>query len=103
MSDAPAESVYENHHYYFCSDRCRERVEERPERYMADMANFERMDSNEHQHDSATTAIDPVCGMTVDKATAATHVTFEGTDFWFCNVSCAETFDTDPGRYLVSH
>ncbi|HVB71717.1 MAG TPA: permease [Acidimicrobiales bacterium] len=103
VNDAPAESVHENHHYYFCSDRCRERFEERPERYVAGATNFERMDSNEHRPDNAKTAVDPVCGMTIDKATAAAQRNFEGTNFWFCNVSCAETFDTDPGRYPVSH
>jgi len=106
MSDAPAETEYEQHHYYFCSDRCRERFEERPERYRGKTATFEPMDNNEqeqHHHDDATTAVDPVCGMTVDKATAAAHRTFEGTEFWFCNVSCAESFDVDPGRFLVAH
>ncbi|OYV23977.1 MAG: hypothetical protein B7W95_00290 [Acidimicrobiales bacterium 20-64-4] len=80
---------------------------ERPERYLGAATTFEPMDNNEHaqhhQHDDATTAVDPVCGMTVDKATAAAHRTLEGTEFWFCNVSCAESFDADPGRFLVSH
>ena len=102
VNDAPAESSYANQKYYFCSDRCRERFEERPERYIKDATNFEEMEPMEHQHESDDTAVDPICGMTVDIATAASHRTFEGADFWFCNVGCAATFDTDPGRYVVS-
>ncbi len=103
VNDAPAEASHGGHHYYFCSDRCRERFEERPERYTNDSTNSEEMEPMEHQHDTTGTAVDPICGMTVDIATAAAHRSFEDTDFWFCNVGCAETFDLDPGRYLASN
>ena len=101
VSDAPAEASHGDHKYYFCSDRCRERFEERPDRYTREANNMEEKELMEHQHQSAETAIDPVCGMTVDVATAAAQRTTEGTKFWFCNVGCATTFDADPTSYLA--
>ncbi|HSO29666.1 MAG TPA: YHS domain-containing protein [Candidatus Sulfomarinibacteraceae bacterium] len=48
-------------------------------------------------------AIDPVCGMTVDivgataKALVAEH---EGTAYYFCGKGCKLEFGDDPGRFL---
>jgi Cu+-exporting ATPase len=44
-------------------------------------------------------AIDPVCGMTVDQATAAGRYDYEGTTFWFCSRHCLDKFRADPARY----
>ncbi|OYV63262.1 MAG: hypothetical protein B7X03_02615 [Parcubacteria group bacterium 21-58-10] len=101
IEDAPSRFSYAGELYYFCSDRCRERFEARPERFTMNPTNIQEMSPTEN-HDSVTTAIDPICGMTVDIATAAAHRSFNGTDVWFCNPGCAATFDTDPGRYVVS-
>jgi uncharacterized membrane protein YraQ (UPF0718 family)/YHS domain-containing protein len=49
--------------------------------------------------DKAKLATDPVCGMTVDPATAAGRSTFDGGTYFFCSSGCKETFDQDPGRY----
>jgi Cu+-exporting ATPase len=43
---------------------------------------------------------DPVCGMTVDPATAAATVEHEGRRYYFCAASCARKFQADPHRYL---
>jgi len=43
--------------------------------------------------------IDPVCGMTVDPAKAAS-VEYEGTKTYFCCPGCATRFRADPARYL---
>ena len=43
---------------------------------------------------------DPVCGMTVDPATAAGSSTFDGQTFYFCSLGCKSKFDADPRRYL---
>jgi Cu+-exporting ATPase len=45
-------------------------------------------------------ATDPVCGMTVDPATAAATVEHEGRRYYFCSSSCAHKFQADPKRYL---
>ena len=44
---------------------------------------------------------DPVCGMTVDPATAKHHVDHQGTTFHFCSAGCAAKFTGDPQKYLV--
>lgn len=47
-----------------------------------------------------TIAIDPVCGMTVDTATAAGRSSYHGETFYFCGLGCKRAFDKDPGRFL---
>ena len=44
-------------------------------------------------------ATDPVCGMTVDPATALSHL-HVGKIYYFCAAHCRETFRADPERYL---
>lgn len=44
--------------------------------------------------------IDPVCGMTVDPASAAARSEFEGTSYVFCSTGCAAAFEADPRRYV---
>lgn len=48
----------------------------------------------------AGAAIDPVCGMSVDPATAAHHAVHEGTEYHFCSARCRERFAADPKKYL---
>jgi xanthine dehydrogenase accessory factor len=48
-----------------------------------------------------TTAIDPVCGMTVDITTARYIAEHEGQRFYFCCAGCQHTFEREPARYLV--
>jgi len=47
----------------------------------------------------ATTALDPVCGMTVNPATARSAKVDAGT-FFFCSQRCQERFQADPKKYL---
>jgi xanthine dehydrogenase accessory factor len=49
------------------------------------------------------TAIDPVCGMIVEVATARHRSTYEGRDFYFCCPACKRQFESDPQAYLVRH
>ena len=44
-------------------------------------------------------AVDPVCGMGVDPATAAANVEHEGTTYYFCSTNCATTFTAEPDKY----
>jgi Cu+-exporting ATPase len=44
--------------------------------------------------------IDPVCGMTVDPATAAGSFAHQGTTYYFCAKSCLQKFQADPAAYL---
>ncbi|MBL8569468.1 MAG: heavy metal translocating P-type ATPase [Phreatobacter sp.] len=43
---------------------------------------------------------DPVCGMTVDPATAKHRTTHEGHDHFFCSAGCKTKFEADPQKYL---
>ena len=45
-------------------------------------------------------AIDPICGMTVDPATAAGRYEYKGTTYYFCAVSCLNRFRADPEQAL---
>jgi xanthine dehydrogenase accessory factor len=47
------------------------------------------------------TEIDPICGMTVEVASARHRATHAGRDFYFCNARCRERFLADPGRWLA--
>jgi Cu+-exporting ATPase len=50
--------------------------------------------------DPAAPTLDPVCGMTVDPATAKFRHEHAGRTYYFCAASCRERFAADPGRYL---
>jgi xanthine dehydrogenase accessory factor len=47
-----------------------------------------------------TEALDPICGMTVETATARYRSLAEGRTTYFCCRHCQETFEQDPRRYL---
>ena len=46
-----------------------------------------------------TDAIDPVCGMTVDSATAEYRSFNNGKAYYFCSAGCKEKFDRDPAKF----
>ena len=49
-----------------------------------------------------TEAIDPICGMSVEIASARYRSDVAGRTTYFCCLHCKETFDGDPGRYLAA-
>ena len=44
-------------------------------------------------------AVDPICGMKVDVATAKHTATYEAKQYYFCCRRCKETFETTPAQY----
>ncbi|MFC3477681.1 XdhC family protein [Halobacterium litoreum] len=61
--------------------------------------------SDDEERDDAAqadeeTAVDPVCGMTVDVADAAATADHGGETYHFCGQGCADAFADDPERYL---
>ena len=46
-------------------------------------------------------AIDPVCKMTVDEATAAATSEYQGKTYYFCAPGCKIAFDAEPQKYLA--
>lgn len=51
--------------------------------------------------DQSAPAKDPVCGMSVDPATAAATREYNGTTYYFCNPGCAAKFEQNPTQYLA--
>jgi YHS domain-containing protein len=49
---------------------------------------------------TATTAIDPVCGMTVEIATAKHKSEYQGQMYYFCAPGCKKAFEANPQVYL---
>ncbi|HSP63163.1 MAG TPA: YHS domain-containing protein, partial [Pyrinomonadaceae bacterium] len=49
---------------------------------------------------AADRAIDPVCGMTVGKQTAAASFEHDGERYFFCSGHCLEVFRKDPAPFL---
>src|SRR6266852_4207143 len=47
-----------------------------------------------------TTAIDPVCRMTVDTATAEYRSVHDGKPYYFCSSGCKASFDKDPEKFI---
>src|SRR5712691_4611163 len=45
-------------------------------------------------------ATDPVCGMSVDPATARYRAEHAGTAYFFCGARCHERFTADPERFV---
>ena len=50
--------------------------------------------------DAVEMAADPVCGMSVDKASAPAEAEWHGQTFYFCARGCRDEFLAAPGKYL---
>jgi YHS domain-containing protein len=53
------------------------------------------------QQKAGDKAVDPVCGMTVTKATAAATFDYKGTTYYFCSKGCKDAFAKEPEKYLA--
>jgi len=62
--------------------------------------------AHEHAHGHDRPAVpeqgvkDPVCGMTVDPATAEHRATHRGQSFFFCSKGCHDKFEANPAAYV---
>lgn len=45
--------------------------------------------------------LDPVCGMTIDPATAAGNFEYNGQTYYFCHTGCLTKFRQDPEKFLA--
>ena len=50
-------------------------------------------------YDEGDVAIDPICKMKVEIATADLYSDYNGMRYYFCNQYCLDTFNADPGQY----
>jgi xanthine dehydrogenase accessory factor len=74
---------------------------------MAEIIEMRRTSPPVWQHSEAATgegpteAMDPVCHMTVEVATARYISEYEGQKYYFCNAGCQKSFEKEPEKYLV--
>lgn len=59
--------------------------------------------SHDHGHAAPVSekAIDPVCGMKVDPATAKNRLIYQGREYFFCCARCRDRFDAEPDKFLT--
>jgi YHS domain-containing protein len=51
---------------------------------------------------ASATAVDPVCGMSVDVASARQKAEVDGVAYYFCCANCRAKFLKDPQAYLAN-
>src|SRR5215475_855205 len=54
----------------------------------------------QNDHTESQSAIDPVCGMSVNPHTTPHRHTYQGHPYYFCSNGCRTKFATDPAQYL---
>ncbi|MDB5342032.1 MAG: actP [Schlesneria sp.] len=101
MTIDPARAVGSSEHggatYFFCSASCQQRFSATPDRFVTPPATHSCC---AHNSQAAVTALDPVCGMTVERATAAATASHAGETYYFCSSHCHQKFVADPALYL---
>jgi xanthine dehydrogenase accessory factor len=80
---------YNGQIYYFCCEGCQISFENDPPQYV-------------ETPPPTGQALDPVCGMTVEIATAKYMSEYEGQLYYFCAAGCKTSFDKTPERYLAA-
>ncbi|MFW9803022.1 MAG: heavy metal translocating P-type ATPase, partial [Candidatus Thorarchaeota archaeon] len=83
-------SDYKGKRYYFCNQYCKDTFEGNP-------AEYEELTAMEEEIPKV--AVDPICKMDVDVATAELFSDFDGKRYYFCSPNCKQTFDADPKKY----
>src|SRR5215471_9215245 len=58
-------------------------------------------DHTHHHHDHTASAVDQVCGMSVDPATASHKIERDGNTFYFCSERCKTRFAKNPAKYAA--
>lgn len=122
MQVDPSTTPHHAHHFgqehHFCRAGCRTKFLDDPDRYLAPGADASGSGGccgghskgsgasaaahhHDHHHhaDGADTAVDPVCGMTVDPTTTSHHAQHGGREYHFCSAGCRTKFVADPGIY----
>lgn len=84
-AQAAAALEHQGQTYYFCSKDCADRFSHDPGEFVTV---------------EPSTAVDPVCGMTVDTAGAEHVVEHGGDSYYFCSPGCRSKFGLDPGAYV---
>ncbi len=107
---AAGSDEYRGKTYYFCSWRCLETFRADPAKYAKSvpLAVIEAPSVKKTLPvlpatmlaQGASGEVDPVCGMSVQPATAAGSSVYEGKTYYFCCQGCLAKFQTNPVKYL---
>jgi Cu+-exporting ATPase len=100
---------YRGQRYYFCGLSCLERFKADPERVLPPRQTSSAQPTTRRPLPmmqpplvvTGAASLDPVCGMTVQPATAAGSYEYQGKTYYFCATSCLAKFRTDPIHYLT--
>lgn len=104
---------YKGTTYYFCGTSCLERFRADPERALGRTTAAPLTSSLTPSPTPSSRKplpmmmpvskgeMDPVCGMTVQPATAAGSYEYRGKKYYFCATRCLDTFRADPDYYLI--
>jgi len=113
MTVDPASAAGSHEHkgqrYYFCGLSCLERFKADPERVLQPQLVSAAQPTTRKPLTMlqpapvmmGPVAVDPVCGMTVQQATAAGSYEFQGKTYYFCAASCLTKFRAEPDYYLT--
>lgn len=82
---------FEEKRYYFCAQYCKDTFEENPENYRDSESTLTEV--------TPAIAIDPICKMDVDTATAELYSDYQNKRYYFCAPYCKQTFDANPEEY----
>jgi Cu+-exporting ATPase len=117
---ARSKAEHQGKTYFFCCAGCAQKFQAEPERYLtpkppskAELVQLGGVKAGgAGAHSGLVTlggavsasepaaAKDPVCGMSVNPATAKYKLEHDGRTFYFCSPSCREKFQTNPEQYL---
>src|SRR6478672_4528636 len=107
MTVNPATAKHSYEHagkpYYFCCGHCVEKFKSNPEAYLNKPATglvTLGMPSAPKPAITADMVRDPVCGMSVNPASAKFVTDREGKKYYFCSHGCLEKFQADPAKYV---
>ena len=88
IATAELYSDYDGERYYFCAPYCKTTFDDDPAKCAVD-----------EMKEEPKVAIDPICKMDVDIATADLISEYNGKRYYFCAPYCKQTFDANPEQY----
>ncbi len=91
--------------YFFCSPGCMHKFTASPAKYITEAAAEDSADAPPASTPTPAArklTKDPVCGMSVDPAKAASTAEYDGKLYHFCSRNCGEKFRKNPARYLTT-
>ena len=97
---ARGKAKYQGDTYYFCSPACMHQFMASPLKYAVAAGMMPASSLPAPMTTTKKLDRDPVCGMNVDPAKAASTAEYEGKLYHFCSRGCAEKFRRTPDKYL---